>query len=114
MTMSEPVGGQVQEQVVFGENRPGVRLSPALWVEAYGCRAVAEFQGLVTPSAVGTKNTLTFTVEEIGGSSGTIAIANMRRGSCGFSLNSGPYRQAVEFVYDAADTEATNPITVTM
>ena len=113
VTMSEPVGGSIVEDITWGFNRPSTRVSPCIWIEQYSCRATAKWQGLVTPGVRGTSATLTFTVKKLDDSGNlTIALATMRAGAAGFDFNTAPYAQTQDFMFDAGASESLVPITV--
>ncbi len=113
VTMAEPVGGSVSEDIQWGENYPGTRISGCIWIERYIARASAKWQGLVTPGVRGTTGNLVFTVKKIDDSGNTtITCADFKAGAAGFDLNTAPYPQTQDFRFDPQSTENLAPITV--
>jgi hypothetical protein len=110
VTMNETIGGRITERTNWGENRPSTRVSPALWMEAYSLEAEVTCQS-VASETIGTKATLTINFEEIGGTSGSCTISNMRLADVSYSGESAPYTFTCRFVYDAGSSENISPIT---
>lgn len=111
-TMAQPVGGSIDEEVTWSDNRTGNDVAPTCTkMDTYNCNAEARWQGLATPGAKGTNATLTYTVEEFDLGNGTIAVANMLNGAIGFDFNSRPFSQKCNFKYGGSSTQ---PITVSM
>ncbi len=114
LTMGDPVGGNVREEVTFVKNKPATRVTGCKAVDDYDVKANARFQTMITPGAKDTRATLTYTIKKWDGTTGTIAIANMKQGACGYDMNSAPMVQDCDFEYDPGDTESIAPITVSM
>ena len=115
-TLDSPVGGQIQEQITFLENRPGNRVCPVLAIQSYGVQAGVKFQDMETPIVRGTKETLTFTCKKVdhdGGGTKAVAVTNMRAGGVGFDFNTPPFAQTQDFVYDSGASDDLAPISVT-
>ena len=112
-TFDEPTGGDFDENVVIGENRPGTRIAPCVWLDQYGLRARAAWQGWQTPVVRGTKASLVYTLLQTNGSSTTtVTLANMVAGSSGGDMNSAPHKQTQELVYDSGTSDNYAPISI--
>jgi len=109
----DPVGGSIDREVQFGRTRPGVRKSPALWVNEVNHRARGDCQQSQTPIAVGTKASLVFTLQKLdeAGNVG-VTITNMRAGNVNVNLDQEPHRWSHSFEHDSGDTDDLAPVSV--
>lgn len=94
------------------ENRPGTDVTPGcVAIEKYDLTARVKFQGHATPVVRGTSDTLTYTLEQFDGGTGTIALANMLAGAAGWDFDSQPHSESQEFKYKGTTM---TPFTVSM
>lgn len=109
------VGGNIQEDITWGETTPGIRKAAAVWLDKYTADAEGKGQGFVTPIVRGTNATLKFTLENIAGAVNKyVQITKMLAGAVGFDFNSAPYTQGQKFKYDSADADDLAPISVSV
>ncbi len=111
----DPLGATVDETVEFFEHRPATRISPALAMNSYGLRVTVRFGLMATPVVRGTSGSIVIVAKQVDlGANNTITITQMLAGACGMSFDAPPHEQRQEFHYDAANTEAYAPISVSI
>lgn len=111
-SLGNPTGFGVQEDVTFIEDFPATRKAPCLSVDKYRCGADVSFEDLMTPIAIGTKATLTITIQQMDEGTMSLAIVNMVKGGGGFDGRKQVFDQAHAFAYDSGNSDVTNPLTV--
>lgn len=112
-TFDDTTGGTIDETIGVVSSRPGARLSPASCIDSYDCRCVARSAKRYTPIVRGTAGAFVYDVLEIGGSSGSISVANMVAGEYHANMNTKPHEHEQHGFYNAGDTEDLAPISVT-
>lgn len=112
-TFNDTIGGTIDETIGIVASRPGARLSPAACIDSYDCRCVARSAKRYTPIVRGTAGSFTFDVLEIGGSSGSIVVANMVASEYHANLNVKPHEHEQHGFYNAGGTEDLAPISIT-
>ena len=110
----DPLGASVDESIEFFEHRPATRLSPAIAMNSYSLRATARYGLMATPIVRGTSASLVIIAKQLDGGSTTITLVNMVAGAVSQSFDSPPHEMRQEFHYDAGNTEAYAPITVSI
>lgn len=111
-SLGSPVGGSIVSTVSFKEGYPSTRIAPSTCVDTLSIRATGTFRDLTTPIAIGTKATLTYTLQQKDLSTMTAALANAVMGGTTFDFNGQFHEETYEFAYDSGDSDTTNPITV--
>lgn len=94
----------------------GTRIAEAWALDGYTLRAYLEFDVLKSPPAKGsTGATLTVYFLEIGATTGSISCTGMRLTHVTIDAPNGrPATQRFNFRFDPANTENTNPLSVTV
>lgn len=111
-TMAQPTGGSVTEEIEWIINRPGVSVAPeCAAIEKYNLTARAKFQGMITPGTRGATGTLTYTLEQFDGGSGTVVLTTMLISAASWDFDTSPYSQMQDFQYQGSSLA---PITVSM
>ena len=112
-TITQPVGGSIVERCEWLDNRPDIVVAPgATALNLYDLTASVRYEGLVTPGSIGTKATLTFTLEQFSGATtATVAVLNMLLGASHYDFDSQPHTETTEFKYTGSTL---SPITVTL
>ena len=111
----DPLGASVDESIEFFEHRPATRLSPAIAMNSYSLRATARYGLMATPIARGTEASLVIVAKQVDlGANNTITLVQMQAGAVSQSFDSPPHEMRQEFHYNAGNTEAYAPITVSI